>query len=303
MPGMILLEPGNRILEECVRSQILASGKREPMDVRLCDFDDVNYHISVEKENMSQLKVSMGMPCYFQIKDKGAEDAAKKYYGEFLGEAEEGYDVTLNINVDEVKDKEATVTALSMMKNNVTGGVFEAYFEALKASSKMEKFQFDLRSDTSIWIVPRDDRVTVIFSIDFQDKVDKVLAHVFMNEFVQSKKRIGRAPPCAWSVPPPAELQEEFGITESSGCLGYFAFSVLPDHLKLSQAKVDKGQVVISQLLLFRTYIQYHLKMSKSYFHSRMRARVVELIKVLNRAKIPDPKKEKKLASGKTFKR
>jgi len=39
--------------------------------------------------------------------------------------------------------------------------------------------------------------------------------------------------------------------------------------------------------------------------HSRMRARVDSFLKVLNRAKpeIPDEKKEKKVASGRTFKR
>lgn len=43
--------------------------------------------------------------------------------------------------------------------------------------------------------------------------------------------------------------------------------------------------------------------MAKSHFHSKMRKRVAELIKVLNRAKVPPVNKDKKLASGKTFKR
>lgn len=36
----------------------------------------------------------------------------------------------------------------------------------------------------------------------------------------------------------------------------------------------------------FRTYLQYHIKCAKSYFHSRMRKRCNDLLKVLNRAKV-----------------
>jgi len=75
-------------------------------------------------------------------------------------------------------------------------------------------------------------------------------------------------------------------------------FAILKSHLEK-----NKQEAVIAVLQTFRTYLQYHIKCSKSYFHSRMRKRVVELLKVLNRAKVPDMKKEKKTAGGKTFKR
>lgn len=40
------------------------------------------------------------------------------------------------------------------------------------------------------------------------------------------------------------------------------------------------------QLQLFRDYLHYHIKCSKAYMHSRMRARVAEFLKVLNRARV-----------------
>lgn len=45
----------------------------------------------------------------------------------------------------------------------------------------------------------------------------------------------------------------------------------------------------ISKIQLFRNYLHYHIKCSKAYMHSRMRSRVSEMLKVLNRAK-PEPK-------------
>lgn len=294
---MILLQPGNRILEECVRSQIMAEEKREAIDVRLCDFDDVAYRVQVEKDNTDLMKVSMSLPCFHTIESMGGNGAIDKYYSEFKGAAEPGFDVTLHVNIPTVKDKEKTIKVLQLIKSNITGGIFDHFFQNLLDGNKPDKFKFDLRGDTTVYFFPRDDRVIVVFSVDFMEKVDKVIAKVFLQEFVDARKKIGRAPPCAWGANPPNELAE-FGIRENQGNLGYISFAIMKSH-------VDGGkkESVTAVLQTFRTFLQYHIKASKSLFHSKMRKRVVELLKVLNRAKVEDPKKEKKLASGKTFKR
>ena len=58
-----------------------------------------------------------------------------------------------------------------------------------------------------------------------------------------------------------------------------------------------------SRLLhMLRNYIQYHIKCSNSFFHQRMRARVVELLKVVNRARPEELNpKAMKTATGRTF--
>lgn len=295
---MILLEPGNRILEESVRNAIIPQNKREPMDVRLCDFDDVSYHIVLEKDDMNLMKLSINIPMFNQTDSMGGQAALDKYYGEFKGPSESGYDVTLHVKFDAIKDPEATIKSLSLVKSRLTGGVFEYFFDGLTSDKKQQPFKFDLRSDTTVYLCPSDDRVTVIFSVDFKEKVDKVIAKVMLTEFVNTRKGIGRAPPVAWDANPPRELAH-FKITQNNGCLGYMSFAILKDHLK----SPDKKEAVVTVLQTFRTYLQYHIKMAKSHFHSKMRKRVAELIKVLNRAKTPQVNKEKKLASGKTFKR
>jgi len=85
---MILLEPGNRILTETVSAQILGSGdakadaKREPIDVRLCDFDDVSYRVVIDAKAKNLLTVSMALPAYGEIKDYGGADAVTKTFGD-----------------------------------------------------------------------------------------------------------------------------------------------------------------------------------------------------------------------------
>lgn len=57
----------------------------------------------------------------------------------------------------------------------------------------------------------------------------------------------------------------------------------------------------INLIHLFRDYLHYHIKCSKAYIHSRMRAKTSDFLKVLNRAR-PEPKTvEKKTITGRTF--
>jgi len=299
MPGMILLKPGNRILEETFRSQLAPEGARDAIDVRLCDFDDVSYRVQVEKDDMDMIKFSMGLPCWHAIKDKGGEAALEKHYGEWKAESEVGFDISLHIKISEVKDIDAAVNKLQLFKATITGSVFDFFFQGLLDGTKNDKFQFDLRGDTTVYMVPRDDRVTVIFSCDFSENVDKVIAKVFLQELQDGRKKINRAPPTMWGTNPPSELSE-FGITENQGCLGYISFAILPSHIKPNEEKKRK---VVDTLQTFRTFLQYHIKASKTHFHTKMRKRVIELQKVLNRAKEENTKKEKKTVGGKTFKR
>ena len=62
-----------------------------------------------------------------------------------------------------------------------------------------------------------------------------------------------------------------------------------------------KLEAAVWSLGTFYAFVAYHIKCSKAYMHSSMRRRTSSLLQVLNRAK-PDVEKEKKTASGRTFK-
>ena len=92
------------------------------------------------------------------------------------------------------------------------------------------------------------------------------------------------------------ELENFSGLknVESNG----FVSMVLFDN-HLNAKNVFK---TINLLETFRNYLHYHIKCSKAYMHNRMRSKVADWLKVLNRAR-PDPiaEKAKKVASGRTF--
>jgi len=300
---MILLEPGNRILGETVQAQLIRENteeKRDAIDVRLCDFDDVMYRIVIEKENRSAMRVSFSAPWWNQIKNNGGEDALNKHYKDLVTDAEAGYDVTLSVNLDSLPGKpEDMVTRLANIKANLLGGVFDFYLSSVLKGGKQSAFRFKLRADTEIFFLPGNERCTIIYALDFKEKVDRAVAKVFLQEFVDAKRTLGAAPPVAYNANPPLELKE-FGINEPiPGLLGYCTFPILKSHVDK-----DKKEKAIAVLQSFRTYLQYHIKCSKSFFHSRMRLRVRELMTVLNRAKQePLVEATKRTITGRTFTR
>lgn len=66
-------------------------------------------------------------------------------------------------------------------------------------------------------------------------------------------------------------------------------------------ANPDLALACINRIQLFRDYLHYHIKCSKAYMHSRMRHRVAEFLKILNRAKPEVAVQERKTATGRTF--
>jgi actin related protein 2/3 complex subunit 2 len=296
--AMILLKEGHRSLGETVDDLLQwqpssfsdddkKDQHRRAMKVELDDFDNVSYRVRIVKPNYDSMCVSANIPFFDDIAEHGADAELKKTYGAYLADSPEaGYNISLNVNFNDFST-EATQKKmkedLENIKPNILGSVFHHFFDAVAAGKTCEKFMFDLRADTQVYFSPKADRVTVTFGVDFRDKFDKVLARIFLTEFQDAKRRreLGAAPPVSFDVNPTLEMQE-FGITEATGNLGFISFAVLKTHVG-TQAKRDK---IVATLQGFRTYLQYHIKCSKSYFHMRMRKRCVDLLKVLNRAKV-----------------
>jgi len=157
----------------------------------------------------------------------------------------------------------------------------------------------------AMWVIPRPgQRVTVIWALDCAERMDRVMARIVCQELVENQRRIAGAPTVHFtdaSAPePPAELRGK-PVPRGPGHVGFLAMTFETRHAD-TDAKLGN---VVATVVMLRSYLTYHIKAAKSYLHSRMRFRVGELLKVLNRAKPDDPlaKKEKKTFGGKTFAR
>lgn len=301
MPGMILLENGSKILAETLRSFFNSEEEtKKEMNVSLCDFDGATYKVVYSADTPNDLFVSMYLPCYKQLLEGGIEPNVRSLYPE-MTEPLENADITLKLDPN-TKAKDELIERVSLIKSNVVGAIFDIHFTGLLNDSVPQKpFKFDMRPDTTIYIVPSKDRVVVIFSLDFKENTDRVVAKVFMQEFADARRQqgLGGSPPVQWSAPPtkpPMELAQ-FGITDCINNLGFISFAVLKSHV--DKGKKDKA---VQTFQAFRNFIQYHIKCSKAFFHSRMRSRVTSLLTLLNRAKVDQGDNTKKTTiSGKTF--
>jgi hypothetical protein len=85
------------------------------------------------------------------------------------------------------------------------------------------------RDEEAIYVKASHDRVTVIFSTIFREETDRVFGKVFIQEFVDARRRaIQNAPQVLFRNDPPLELQGVPGVTTASGGeVGYVTFGML----------------------------------------------------------------------------
>lgn len=88
------------------------------------------------------------------------------------------------------------------------------------------------REEEAIYVKASHDRVTVIFSTVFREETDRVYGKVFIQEFVDARRRaIQNAPQVLFRNDPPLELQGVPGVKNTgTGEIGYVTFGMLPKY-------------------------------------------------------------------------
>ncbi|KJA28199.1 hypothetical protein HYPSUDRAFT_178487 [Hypholoma sublateritium FD-334 SS-4] len=301
---MILLEPHNVIIQTTVSEKLQ---KPSSLDVVFVDYDNVRFHLSTP-DRKTVLLLSMHIRCWDELVKYGALDVLQREYGSLLSnQVEPEYNVSLEIDLEQVpadpEAREAFVMSLALLKRNALAAPFERGFatqKALEASAGQgELMQIHYRDEEAMYIQAAPDRVTVIFSTVFREETDRIFGKVFLQEFVDARRQpsIQNAPQVLYSSrDPPLEIRHVPGLRNSDD-IGYVTFVLFPRHF----GNAEIAAATISQTQLFRDYLHYHIKCSKAYMHSRMRFRVTEFQKVLNRAKTEVATTERKTASGRTM--
>ncbi|GIY79538.1 hypothetical protein CEXT_242851, partial [Caerostris extrusa] len=275
----------------------LAGGKPESVDVTIADFDGVLFHISNLNGDKTKIRVSISLKFYRQLQEHGADELLRREYGALLTTPEEGYNVTLLFDLENIPPSyDNLILKAGLLKRNCFASVFEKYFEFQERGEEGHKRAvIHYRDDETLYVEAKSDRVTVVFSTIFKDEDDVVIGKVFMQEFKEGRKASHTAPQVLFShKEPPMELANTDARVGDN--IGYITFVLFPRHTN-KQARDN----TINLIHTFRDYLHYHIKCSKAYIHSRMRAKTSDFLKVLNRAR-PEPKTvEKKTMSGRTF--
>lgn len=259
------------------------------------------------------------MKCYKELVQYGAEALLQRTYGPYITQPEAGYDFSILIDLNDLPaDEEARADLISrcslLKRNAMAAPFFEAFDEYDALSAEASKYTVEsapkgieeggtvraihYRDEEAIYIKALPDSVVVIFSVLFREDTDRVFGKVFLQEFVDARRRaIQNAPQVMFRHDPPLELQGQPGLKGGRGeNVGYITFVLYPRHLT-PQRRDD----VVSHIQTFRDYFHYHIKASKAYIHSRMRRRTADFLQVLRRARPENEEKERKTASGRTF--
>lgn len=148
--------------------------------------------------------------------------------------------VTLTIGPE---DRDALALKFALLKRNAMAAPFEqAYQEYYALKEEAAKFTSEeapqgvreggevkaihYREEEAIYIKASHDRVTVIFSTVFREETDRVFGKVFIQEFVDARRRaIQNAPQVLFRNDPPLELEGVPGVrTTGSEQVGYVTF-------------------------------------------------------------------------------
>lgn len=278
-----------------------------PADIHITDFDETRYRVEVPVENTNIVRVSMFMPCYKDLLSSDVEGHLRSIYGSLVSAPHEGADVTLVLTLDALpagKSVSELATQVAQLRWHALSSAFDKAFKSVasKGASPAAEVVIRLRPREPVFVLPRADRVAVIYALHFADATDRAVARIICQEFVEAQRHISTAPPVNYSDrEPPLELRGRADLLRHAeeSFVGYLTFSMMPRQFD-SDAKRANVTALLTQ---FRSYLDYHIKAAKGYLHGRMRARVDGWMQVLNRAVAEDPfaSKEKKLASGKTF--
>jgi actin related protein 2/3 complex subunit 2 len=137
------------------------------------------------------------------------------------------------------------VNKISLLKRNAMAAPFEqAYQEHYHLKAEASKFTSEeapqgvreggevkaihYREEEAIYVKASHDRVTVIFSTIFREETDRVFGKVFIQEFVDARRRaIQNAPQVLFRNDPPLELQGVPGVKNTgTGEIGYVTFGM-----------------------------------------------------------------------------
>ncbi|KAI0723677.1 actin-like protein ARPC2 [Fomitopsis betulina] len=306
---MILLQPHNYIIQTTLAEKAAKPGY---VDVQFVDFDGVRFKLSTpDKKSATILLLSMNIRCWSELANYGVNDVLQRVYaGLVVAQPEPEYDVSLEINLDQLppegEQRDAQIKSIALLKRNALAAPFERAFKEQKqleaaGGSQGELMALHYRDEEVIYVQASPDRVTVIFSTTFREETDRIFGKVFLQEFVDARRlpTIQSAPQVLYTTrEPPLEIRHVPGLVDSED-VGYVTFVLFPRHF----ANPDVASATISHIQLFRDYLHYHIKCSKAYMHSRMRYRVTEFQKVLNRSKTEVAVVDRKTASGRSMAR
>src|SRR5436190_3456455 len=104
---MLLLDSYNLLIQTILTDKFNNAASPSSVDQVITDFDNVTFHLSNplgldERPVKSVIHLSMAIKCYKDLLKYGAQDVLEREYRGMIIAPEEGYDFTVQINLDDL---------------------------------------------------------------------------------------------------------------------------------------------------------------------------------------------------------
>lgn len=190
---------------------------------------------------------------------------------------------------------DSTIHLISAIRHRILSIPFQTAFDCVAKGVDGSAMTIPLHGQEAMFILPYSDRVMVTYALAFDEDSDAVLAKVFLQEFFDTRQKhtVTNAPTVIYGKDLPAEMAPHIPEATKTSCsfisfgrrcpieLDLMLLVLLPSHVT-----AEKRDRAASLVINFRAYLHLHLKNTKAYLHNRMRSKVADFLKVLNRAKV-----------------
>jgi hypothetical protein len=177
--SFVHLGADNKVLKESIVHKLeAAKTKTEPCDCKLYDFDDVFYRLFIDPDDRSKMLISLETLNWNEIRAKGSEEWINELLAEFVTTVtDEGCNFELALDDEKINDRAEQIgDAFSKLRIYALGGPLYSYCKALQTGNALtDPFDFNFRADTHMWIVPKKDRVTVVYGMEINHNADRII--------------------------------------------------------------------------------------------------------------------------------
>src|SRR5271167_1747145 len=109
---MLLLDSHNLLIQTILTEKFSATNP-SGVDQVITDFDNVTFHLSNplghdDKPIKTIIHLSMAIKCYTDLIKYGAEQVLEREYKEMIISPEQGYDFTIEINLEKLPPSQGT---------------------------------------------------------------------------------------------------------------------------------------------------------------------------------------------------
>ena len=186
----------------------------QAVDVRAADFDHVEYHVTINPDERTLMKVSVKVPAFDEVKAAVGDAYFSDLYGGMLAPAaEQGFSLTLNVDLAacatlDAAGKDALVRKLQCMARDVLGAPLWECLRCLEKEMPPPKPSYTIpyRGNENMYIVPSSDLCVVVYSFAFENAVEQPRARPPARPR-RARRRPAASPPRRPPPPPHSPLR------------------------------------------------------------------------------------------------